>query len=226
MTPSDVARRVRESSGDIAVLQFSNATLTDWINDSVRECAVENSLLQQRLTQNLVINQADYVLPSDIFKFHSVLVDGMKLEMLTREEWEQRHSGPEADPTQDKGTPRQCYVYAGVLTLWPIPDAVKPLLINYTKFPASIAYSEPGGTPTWTPNVISIPEQYHNRIVSYCQAQVALQDDNYDKYAALMLEFSTGTKQLNDSRHEDDLYPSISVSPRDMGEYFPYDLRW
>lgn len=211
----DIVRRVRDAAGDTAVLQFTNQTLTDWINDGIRECVVENSLLQVRASQNTVINQTDYALPTDIFKFHSVLVNQFKLEMLTLQQWEERNAG-EVNMTADAGEPVVCYVYAGVLTIWPKPSAVVPLVINYTKLPTAITYAE----PIWTPTSPTIPEQYHNRLVTYCLAQIAMQDDNYEKYQALMVEFQTGTKQLNDSRHEDDLYPSISVSSRDMGEFW------
>lgn len=217
MLVADVARRVRDAAGDTAVLQFTNETLTDWINDAVRTCVEDNSLLTVKANQNTVIGQADYALPNDIFKFHSVLVGGQKLEMLTREQWEERFSTIPVN-TADNGRPTTCYVYAGVLTLSPAPDIVYTLQINYSKFPSVIAY----GAGVWNPVGLSIPEQYHSRVVTYCLAQVAMQDDNYEKYQALMNEFKTGVVAMNDSRHEDDLYPSISISSRDMGYDYPY----
>lgn len=216
MLVADIVQRVRDAAGDTAVLQFSNATLTSWINDGIRECVTENSLLQVKASQNTVINQTDYALPTDIFKFHSVLVNQFKLEMITLQQWEERNAG-EVNMTSDAGEPTCCYVYAGVLTIWPKPSAVVPLTINYTKLPTAITYTDPN---VWNPTTPSIPEHYHSRIVTYCLAQIAMQDDNYEKYQALMLEFQTGVKQLNDARHEDDLYPFISVSSRDMGEYW------
>ena len=223
MNVSDVARRVREAAGDTAVLQFTNSTLTDWINDGVRECIIENSLLQARASQNLVVGTSDYTLPTDIFKLHSVTVDGFKLEVLTLEQWQERNAGEFSIPTPS-GSPFVCYVYAGVLTIWPKPDKVLPLVINYSKLPTSTVYTEPAGVPTWTPNTFSIPEQYHNRIVTYCLAQVALQDDLYDKYQALMDQFKTGVIALDHAaKTEEDLYPFISVSSRDQGDMAYYD---
>lgn len=220
MNVSDIVRRVRESAGDIAVLQFSNATLVDWVNDAVRECVIENSLLQARATSSTVIGQADYTLPSDIFKIHSVWVDGYKLETLTLEQWEERNAGDQG-VTTPTGAPFLCYIYAGVLTIWPTPDVVKTMAINYTKLPAAVVYTEPGGTPTYTPSTLSIPETFHNRVVTYCLAQVALQDDDYAKYQALMSEFRTGVIDLKHVKdQEEDLYPFMSVSSRDMGEDF------
>lgn len=210
MLVSDIVRRVRESAGDIGVLQFSNATLTDWINDAVRECVIENSLLQSKATSSTVIGQKDYNLPVDIFKIHSVWYDTVKLEVCTLEQWEALY-GTESP----SGPPTHCYVYAGVLTLGSTPAEVKPLVINYTKLPAAITYD---GT-NWNPTTPSIPEYYHNRLVAYCLAQVAMQDDDFPKYQALMAEFQTGVRDLKSAKdQEDDLYPFINVSPRDMGE--------
>lgn len=217
MLVADIVRRVRESAGDIAVLQFTNSTLTDWINDAIRECVIENSLLQARATTSTVVSQAEYNLPTDIFKLHSVTVDGYKLEVLTLEQWQERNASGSGTviPT---GAAFNCYIYAGVLTLFPTPDTVKTLVINYTKQPAAITRSA-GPPEVWTPTSPVIPEEYHNRIVSYCLAQVAMQDDDYDKYQALMMEFKTGVIDLKRAKdQEEDLYPFISVSSRDMGD--------
>lgn len=217
MLVSDIVRRVRDSAGDIAVLQFSNATLTDWINDAIERCVIENSLLQAKANSSTVIGQSDYTLPTDIFKLHSVWVDGYKLLVETLQQWEERNASEHGATVASNSAQYSCYVYAGVLTLWPVPSAVKTIQINYTKIPAAIAYSAaPEG---WTPDTPSIPPAFHQRIVSYCLAQVALQDEDYTKYSALMQEFTTGVINLKDTKDsEDDLYPFMSVSLRDQGE--------
>jgi hypothetical protein len=217
MNVSDVVRRVRTSAGDNAGLQFDQATIADWINDAIRECVVENSLLQARANGATVSNQSDYTLPADIFKLHSVICNSQKLELITLEQFEERFI---SDDSSDNGTPKVCYVYAGVLTLYPTPDTngVGNLTINYTQMPATITYDNTG--QVFTPDDLGIPAQFHSRIVTYCLAQVALQDDDYAKYQALMQEFSTGVAVLKDTQNtgEDDLYGFISVGLRDMGD--------
>lgn len=219
MLVSDIVRRVRDAAGDLNVLQFTQATLTDWINDGIRECVIENSLLQAKATSATVIGQTEYVLPADIFKIHSVYTDGYKLEVQTLEQWEQYNTGNHGATPDENPNQYVCYVYAGVLNLWPKPTAVVPLVINYTKLPAAITYT--AGPDTWVPASPTIPEAFHNHIVAYCLAQVALQDDDMNRYNMLMGQFKSGVidlKHIKDT--EEDLYPFISVSPRDGGEFY------
>lgn len=224
MLVADIVRRVRDSAGDTAVLQFTQATLTDWINDAVRECVLENSLLQAKVTTSTVIDQADYSLPENIFKIHSVIYNGYKLEILTREQWEDRNaSEPETGTDTTQTSPFQCYIYAGFLTLWPTPNAVNTLVLNYTKMPETITHSTSAGADVWAPNIPPIHEAFHSRIVHYCLAQVAMQDDDFDKYTALMEGFKSGVMDLKHIKdQEEDLYPFISVSSRDMGNDYGY----
>jgi hypothetical protein len=214
MDVSDVVRRVRETAGDVAVLQFSNATLTDWINDAIRACVEENSLLQARATSNTVVGQQDYTLPTDMFKIHSVYMDSAKIPVLTLSEWEDNNY--HRDLT---GTPKACLVYAGVLSLYPKPDAVLPMVINYTQEATEITYvAEP---EAWTPDTISIPEAFHSRIVTYCLAQVAMQDDDMTKYQSLMQMFHTGVNDLNHLKDQtENLYPFPHFVDRDAEAWY------
>lgn len=217
MLVSDIVRRVRDAAGDLAVLQFSQATLTDWINDGVRECVIENSLLQARATTQTVAGTSEYTLPADIFKLHSVYADGYKLDVLTLEQWEQNNAAVHGSEVLDGANQYVCYVYAGVLNVWPVPTGVIDLVVNYTKLPAEIVYSaSPEG---WAPDTPTIPEAFHNHIVIYCLAQVALQDDDFNKYNALMSQFKSGVIDLAHIKDtEEDLYPTISMSARDAGD--------
>lgn len=215
MLVSDIVRRVRETAGDSTAIQFSNATLTDWINDGIRESVIENSLLQAKASSSTVANQSEYVLPADIFKLYSVYVDGIKLRVLTLQEWEEYCQGANYNSSSTALVPSVGYQFAGVLNLWPTPSGVTTLTINYSKIPATINHSV-GPPEAWLPNEPAIPAAFHNRLVTYCLAQVALQDDDYTKYEALMIEFKTGVRDLSHAKdQQDDLYPFISVSSRD-----------
>lgn len=202
MLVSDIISRVRNIAGDTAVLQFTDDSLIDWINDAMREIASDNQLLQISASQNTVVNQSEYSLPVDILKFHSVLYDGEDLRFIDLEQ-----AKTEGYLTTSSGTPNVAWVWAGKLNLFPAPDAIKALKLIYTRNPAEVNLA------TDTPE---IPSSYHSRLVDYCLAQVAQQDDDMNRYTIKMQEFRTGVQNLKDQPEwENNLYPMIHVSERD-----------
>jgi len=193
--------------------------LVDWINDGIRECAVDNNLLQKTAVSATVANQAQYDVPVDIFKLYSVYVDETKIRSVTMQEWEQTFA--EKDSDEDTGQPQVFYVWANKITFYPKPDRVLPIAINYIFNPGDVTYVEAqdGTHPTdWQQQTPAIPVGYHARLVDYCLAQVAQQDDDKNLYAIKMDEFHTGVQKLKDQpEYNEDLYPSISISARDSG---------
>lgn len=217
MKVADVINQVRALVGDISANQFTNEQALDWINNGIRECAVGNNLLNKRASQNTVIGQSDYALPEDILKFHSVFYDDQLLRFITLEEFTKEYQGVGASTTVERSTPSVAYVWAGVLTIYPAPSQVKVLVINYLYTPALHEIED------ITTDDVFLPISYHQRIVDYCLAQVAQQDEDYERYNIKMTEFKTGVQELKDQPEWTyDLYPSMSLSPRDMGEGVDY----
>lgn len=211
MKLSSVISRVRSSAGDIDALQFTDSQLLEWVNDGIRECAQHNNLLQKSATQDSSVGMSTYSLPDDILKLYAVRYDGTKLRVLTLEEFDERYSGGHADQNVD--TPIACYLWAGKIKLYPVPSASKPISIEYIYYPAELSTSDLEAE-------LPIPVGYHNRIVDYCLAQVAQQDDDINRYNSKMQEFLTGVQLLNNqTEYTEDLYPSMSVSSRDMGGF-------
>lgn len=210
MLVSDVVSRVRSAAGDTDALQFTDAQIYSWINDAVKECASTNQLLQKSATQTVVSGIGSYTLPTDILKLHSVKYDEGKLRIISLQQADEEFT---LDTTT--GTPVVGYIWANSINLYPIPDnSTKNLTLMYTQYPADI---------TSGADSIGLPIMYHRRIVDYCLAMVAEQDDNHTLYQAKMQEFHTGVQILKDDPEwEQDLYPSISVSSRDMGDGY-YD---
>lgn len=212
MITTDIIARVRSIAGDTNVLQFTDADLINWINDGVRECAMDNSLLQKTATQNLVIGTTAYNLPTDILKLHSVKVDGQKIRLLTLAEFE-AYGG---DST-DSGDPVVAYVWGGKINFYPKPTSALPLVIEYTYDPALITNDANVNTGKQLPP--PLPVGYHARLVDYCLAQVAQQDDDMPRYQLKMEEFRSGVHNLKDDTTEtEDWYPSIGVGFRDSGQ--------
>ncbi len=209
MIISDIMTRVRSMASDTEQIQFSDDDLINWINDGIRECALDNQLLQKTATQNLVVGTTSYNLPTDILKLHSVKVDGAKIRVLTLAEFEAL-----GGDSTDSGDPVVAYVWAGKINLYPKPSRVLSLVIEYTYDPALIVNDAPGKAST-----PALPVGYHARLVDYCLAQVAQQDDDMPRYQLKMEEFRTGIHSLkDDGTEEEDYYPMIGVSARDTGQ--------
>lgn len=224
MKVSDIIKRIRNTAGDINVLQFTDTMIVDWINDGIKACVVSNSLLQKTANQNCVVGQSEYNLPSDIFKLYSVLVDGAKIRISTLQEWEELNSGEPVGVTPIQGRVQQAFVWAKKLNLYPVPDSTYPLRINYIYEPTFIVWDGGGAFLDAEP---AIPSSYHDRLVVYCLAQIALQDEDMAKYQIHMQEFSTGVIDLrHQTETEEDLYPSISVSSRDQGTEYIWGGSW
>jgi hypothetical protein len=205
MNVEQIIKRVRDIAGDTDVLQFTDATLIEWINDGMRECAINNDLFQKSITQAAAVGTSEYTLPADIAKLHSVRYDNAKLTVLTLEEFDEQFdsSGTET------GTPQNVVIWAGKLRLWPAPDSVKNIKVDYIAQTTEVA--ENNDTP-------ALPVAYHRRLVDYCLAMVAQQDDDLNRYQLKMQEFETGVQKLTgDHEMEQDVYPYISVDSRDMG---------
>lgn len=213
MKVKDLVSRVRHIAGDELGVQYPDVMLAEWINDAMRECVVDNLLLQKTGTLNSIVGTAEYDLPADVLKLYSVRYDGNKLNVLTLEEFNEQYT---TDGTET-GTPSVVMVWAGKLSFYPAPDAVKTIRIDYSYSPTEVGIT--GNDFTDETLELPLPAMYHIRIMDYCLAMVAQQDDDMNRYQIKMQEFRSGVQNLKDhpeSTH--DLYPTISVESRDMGD--------
>ncbi len=215
MNVGQIIAQIRQLAGDPSGTQYTPTVLASWIDNGIKECVIQNSLCQKTASTVTVPGQTDYNLPTDIFKLHSVNVDGDKIKVWTLDEWEARNNGPGA--LEETGRSFQAYVWANKLVLTPSPDAEYALKINYIYEPAAI-------DPDDENDDLPIPPAYHMRLVVFALAQVALQDEDMFKYQNLMQQFNSGVIDLkNQINTEEDQYPFISVSTRDAGEeFFPW----
>ncbi len=212
MNVGQIIAQIRQLAGDPSGTQYTPQVLGSWIDNAIKECIIHNSLCQKTASSTTTVGQSEYTLPTDIFKLHSVTVDNEKIKVWTLEEWEARNNtGPLVAET---GRTFEAYVWANKLVLTPTPDQAYALRINYIYEPPAIDFDDDNAA-------LPIPPAYHMRLVVYVLAQVALQDEDMFKYNNLMQQFNTGVIDLkNQINTEEDLYPFVSVSPRDAGEEF------
>lgn len=209
MNVGDIISRVRNIAGDTNVLQFEDSHIIDWINDGVKECAINNNLLQKRAVTIVTDGATEYDIPSDILKLHTVRYDDRKIPVYTLDQFDS------LDVQVDhEGTPQLCYIWASKINLWPAPNNSESVLtVDYTYEPSAIPKTD------YSSLVPNLPPSYHARLVDYCLAQVAQQDGDTALYTLKMQEFATGVQSLKDqSEWEYDQYPMITTSPRDWGD--------
>lgn len=217
MIVQDIMNRVRSIASDLDSVQFSDGDLVNWINDGIRECAKDNNLLQKSAASNLVVGTNSYNLPVDILKLHSVKVDGQKIRVLNLAEFE-AYGG---DAT-DSGTPVVAYVWAAKINFYPKPSQALPYVVEYTYDPPLVTNDNVVGTGK--PSIPPLPVGYHIRLIDYCLAQVAQQDDDMNRYQMKMDEFRTGVHNLKEQNTtEEDYYPMMGISARDSGQEW---LEW
>jgi hypothetical protein len=207
---SEIATRVKRQFGDEGGAQITDADIIRWVNDAQTEIAVANDLLQVSATTATVAGTQKYTIPSNLLILRAAKWKGLKLQAITMEEADATmiaNTSPAGDPTQFWQFARQVY-------LWPIPlaNGSTDLTLYFTRQPVQVTVV--GDTP-------ELPVQYHPRIVEYCIAQAAELDDNLAQYQLKMAQFENGVTKLKDNADWDsqDTYPTISVSPRDYGEY-------
>jgi len=209
MLVSDIISRVRNIAGDVEAIQFTDDTLFQWINDGMREAASDNNLLQITATVATTPGTVEYSLPVDILKLHSIQYDDTEVPLITLDEAQSR-----GYINSDEGFPIAAWVWAGKIRLSPIPNTSKNLKVSYSRSPVEVTAAD---------NTPELPVMYHMRLVDYCLAQVAQQDDDLTRYQVKMEEFRSGVHNLKDQPEwENNLYPMISVSEGDSYYYGEY----
>lgn len=203
MNVGEIATRVKRQFGDESNVQVTDADITRWVNDSLREIAANNDLLQTIATTALTVGQRDYTLPPDILTLRSVHFKGRKLKGLNAREAE------EYITTQNTSTgdPQLFWIWANKINLHPAPNTADPddLQIFYTRRPLAVDDNL---------DVPELPLEYHNRIVEYCLAQAYELDENWSAAQLKGQQFTEGVKALKHQEdwENQDYYPHITSS--------------
>lgn len=213
MLVSDIKRRVKRAFGDESGSQITDTDIIDWINDAQIEICRSNDVIQVIGTIATTINVGLYSLTAlaDILKLVTVKYDGMTLKGMTQQEADEFIS------TYDQGVlgtgiPQYFWIFAGKITLYPVPSQVKNLSIYYIRKPLAVAIDA---------DIPEIPVQYHTQIVDYCIARSRQQDNDVNGYLTKMTEFKGNVKEsaIDEDWVSQQFYPNISVS-RDDTDYW------
>lgn len=220
MLVSDILTRVKRQFGDESGVQVTDADIIRWVNDGMRQIVQTNEgLLEKSATADLVEDQQEYTLPTDllILKVISCKTSGESsytpLRGMSFIDFNQRIDGWDGD-TDSKARPELFTIFGGKIQLFPIPseDTTAGLKIYYNKLPTDVT------TTTDTPE---IPTLYHEALVKYCLTQAYEMDEDFQASAQKVSELNTDLVNLRgrDDWKIQDTYPMITVMPWDDDRY-------
>jgi len=210
MNLSDIQKRVKRQFGDESSVQITDDDITRWANDALIEITNRNELLQVRATADLVTGQMEYELPPDFSRLRSIRLQGGELLGIAMQEADRMFFGYD-DPTQRTiGPPQYYWSWGNHFALYPVPDSskVQGIIMYYSRFPHVLTI--PDDTP-------EIGVEYHPMIVQYCLAQAYELDENLQGMQAKEQQFAQSQSVLAEQENviNDDLYPTITISPWD-----------
>lgn len=218
MNLSDVKIRVKRKFGDEAQVQINDSDIIRWVNDAQYYIVNQNETVLQKVgTADIVANQQEYTLPSDllILRTISMRVDSTNIYYplmgLTFQQFDSMLGGWDGN-LLNKGVVGYYHVYGNLLKVYPIPSVgvSAGIKIYYSRIPTNIQNDQ---------DVIDLPLTYHNAVVNYCLQQAYEQDDSsWDaaKYKNDQVTFDINQNKGRENSNPTSTYPVITIMPEDM----------
>ena len=214
MNVSDVASRVRRTFGDDAGVQILDDDIFRWVNDAQLSICTENEeLLETVATADIVANQAEYSMPSDLNTLRSLMYNNFRIRSLSMAEFNEYIDGwkaPVSGGGYGPGKPEVFMVYGGTVTLFPTPNQsiTGGLRIYYAKYPASVGTLADG---------LGVPDRYHPTVVEYCLQQAYELDENAEMASYKGSQFAAQVQKLKgqEKASSTEYYPTITTLPED-----------
>ena len=210
MVISEVVTRVLHQFGDEASVQVTEADIIRYVNDGLREIWVQNDIGQTTATINSIIDEDEYSGPDDVMALRTVFYDSQKLQFLSKKVFDDYIIA--SDPTQTQtGTPTMWTRWASQIILYPKPDSVKVIKIQYLRKPSTL---------TDVTDIIPLDSEYWNSLTNYCLQQAYQTDEDWDAANQMSAQFSDGLTRLKQQETFADsveAYPTITVLPEDGG---------
>lgn len=211
MNVQDVIDRIQRQFGDESGVQVTNDDIIRWINDAQRDIGQAQEILETIATTTSVVDQASYIIPSDIISLKRVTYAGKNIKNVSLQEFDQYITDNQDTPTiNDTGTPEIFYSYGEEISFYPVPNvAGDDIKLYYSQFPAEVASAV---------DDLTLPIKYHNRIVEYCLQQAYELDENFEAASYKESQFSNSMSQMKEdvSWKHHEYYPNITVMPEDL----------
>lgn len=171
-TVSDITTYVKRQFGDESGVQITDMDIFRWIDAAQIKIVTETQPLKARAQTNAVAGQKDYDLNDlKIHQIESLHYDGERIEPMSFVEAERKIIADNQSPRRT-GKPVLWYEWAGIISLWPIPDSgiTNGITVYYTKMPNKIVS---------TTDLLSVPDKYFEALVSWCMSKAYELDEEF-----------------------------------------------
>lgn len=217
MNVSDIITRVQRSFGDESAVQVTEDDIIRWINDAQRAIVLNNpEVLPTIATVDITKGVHEYAFPADLLLLTSIrakmpdMQSYQFLPYLNIQEFDRIINGWDGSAFGESGRAFSYTIYNRSIFLFPTPDkdSTDGLKILYSLRPTEI---------TGTQDALSLAEEYHNAIVTYCMAQANTMDEDYEAAAIHEAKFAGDTRTASFQQHYGarETYPVITVLPDD-----------
>jgi hypothetical protein len=208
MIVNDVVKRVQRQFGDESAVQLEDTDVIRWINDAQKDIAVQNDLMQATGTLPTIVGTTTYAFPSDMISMRSMYYNNLRLKYMSQAEYDEYISVN--DPDEISSDDPMFYTkWGNNFRVYPKPAAVGTLKLLYTQRPPEVDDINDG---------LSLPLEYHPRIVEFCLKQAYEMDEDWDAAAAKTTQYDAGLSILkeNEQTPVKEYYPTITVLPDDQ----------
>jgi hypothetical protein len=186
-TLGDVITYTKRQFGDESGVQITDSDITRWTNQACVEIVSKNPVIQATATQNSVKGQQTYAIPPDLIQIESIMYNGVILEPRNFEGI--REELGSANATQ-QGSPDYWYTWAEQIYLWPIPDTVSLITVNYSKMPVTV--SSPA-------DLLGLPNRFFDRVCEYVCSKAYELDEDWPAHQAQRQNFESNLVELNNA---------------------------
>lgn len=205
----EIKTAVKRQFGDESGAQITEADITRWANDAIRDIVRKVEITNQHRETSVVVGDGGYELPDNFMYIARVTYDNRLINERKLVDLDLQSTGVDSAGT---GTPEAYYIWSNTLYLYPAPSSAGTgnLDIWYVSQPTALAVDE---------DIPEIPTYMHEDIIRYCLARAKELDEDWSASQALSNDYEARIMQARyeKSAQPTDSYPSIRTLPGDDG---------
>jgi len=205
----EIKTAVKRQFGDESGAQITEADITRWANDAIRDIVRKVEITNQHRETAVIAGDAGYELPDSFMYIARVTLDN---RLLPERKLRDLDLESRAVDETGSGTPESYYIWNRTIYLYPTPavGGSANLDIWYVSSPAALVADE---------DVPEIPAFMHEDIVRYCLARAKELDEDWQAASLMNSDYEARVMQARyeQSAQPTDTYPSIRTLPGDDG---------